>query len=75
MIIVADSSEARKIAIANGAKIVGSLGILVAAKKKRLIKNIKPYIEKIVQSGIFLSPIIIGYALAETAENTDGAAP
>jgi predicted nucleic acid-binding protein len=53
--LLLDDKRARKIAVVNKISIIGSSGILLRAKKKNLITNVKPYLDKIKASDIFLS--------------------
>ncbi|UCH94617.1 MAG: DUF3368 domain-containing protein, partial [Candidatus Aminicenantes bacterium] len=43
--LLVDDKRARKLAQLNGMNIIGSLGILLIAKEKGLIEQIKPYVE------------------------------
>lgn len=66
--LLVDDKRARKIARLNGFKTIGSLGILLAAKNKGLIDKIKPYVEKIAQSNIYIKQELIDYALSLAGE-------
>jgi predicted nucleic acid-binding protein len=58
-LLLIDDSRAKKFAIINGIKVIGSLGVLIDAKNKGLIQEIKPYLEMIVNSQIYISNKLI----------------
>ncbi|MBK7058157.1 MAG: DUF3368 domain-containing protein [Leptospiraceae bacterium] len=53
--LLLDDKRARKVALVNKINIIGSSGILLRAKRKNLITNVKPYLDKIKTSDIYLS--------------------
>jgi len=57
--LLLDDGRARKIAEMNNIKIIGSLGVLLIGKEKGYILEIKPKIELIEESDIFLSKGLI----------------
>ncbi len=61
--LLVDDKRARKLAKLNGINTIGSLGILLLAKEKRLIERIKPYIEIIKESDIHIKKEVINYVL------------
>lgn len=63
-----DDKRARKLAQLNGLNTIGSLGVLLVAKEKGLIDRIKPYVEKIVNSDIYIKQDVIDYALSLAGE-------
>lgn len=67
--LIIDDRLARKAASANNIKIMGSLGILLSAKKKGYINTIKPCIENLKQSNIRISDSLIQKVLQEANEN------
>jgi len=58
-ILLIDDNRAKKYAVLNGVKVIGSLGILINAKKAGNITKIKPLLEKIIQSEIYISDQLI----------------
>lgn len=52
MTVIIDEAKGRKIAKLHGLDVIGSLGVLLIAKKKGLISGIKEYIEQMEQYGI-----------------------
>jgi predicted nucleic acid-binding protein len=61
--LLTDDKQARKTAEYNGIKIIGSIGILIWAKKQNLIKEVKPSLNDIYSSYIFLSEELYLYVL------------
>jgi predicted nucleic acid-binding protein len=66
--LLIDDKRSRKLAQLNGMNIIGSLGILLIAKEKGLIEQIKPYIEIIKESDIYISEELIDYVLELAGE-------
>lgn len=62
--LLIDDRRAKKVAIVNAISVVGSLGVLIYAKEKNLIKEVKPYLMKIKDSEIFLSDNVVAQVLA-----------
>lgn len=58
-LLLLDDKKARKIAELNEIPIIGSLGVLLFAKKKGLIELVKPSIENLQASGIHISKSLI----------------
>lgn len=57
--LLVDDEKARKAARLNNIKIIGSLGVLLIAKERKLIQYIRPYINKIQESNIYYSEKIL----------------
>ncbi|HMV42894.1 MAG TPA: DUF3368 domain-containing protein [Leptospiraceae bacterium] len=57
--LLIDDRKGRRIPELNQISIIGSVGVLLLAKKKNLIPEIKSRIDIIIDSGIFLSEEII----------------
>ena len=53
--LLIDDGRARKVAKFNGINVIGSLGVLLIAKEKGLIKKIKPALNAIRNSEIFMN--------------------
>ncbi len=62
-ILLIDDARAKKFALLNDIKVIGSLGILIKAKENGYISEIKPLLEKIKKSGIYLTDYIINQVL------------
>ncbi|MFB1489233.1 MULTISPECIES: DUF3368 domain-containing protein [unclassified Thiocapsa] len=53
--LLIDDRRGRRIARINGIEIIGSLGVLLAAKQHGLIETVKPYILLMSASELYLS--------------------
>jgi len=67
-LIILDDKDARKIARGLNLKVTGILGILLLAKKKKLIKEISPLIEKLKEEGFRISDELTMKILKEANE-------
>lgn len=67
--VILDDLKARKIAESYSIRITGTLGVLVYAKKEKLISSIKPYIEKIKKSGFRLNDQLEKAVISEADES------
>ncbi len=61
--ILIDDKRARKLARLNGLNTIGSLGILLSAKEKGLVRQISAYIRKLELSDIYIKNDLIDYVL------------
>ena len=61
--LLIDDKRGRKVAKINEINTIGSLGVLLTAKQKGLIQEVKPYIDKIKESRVFLSQSLIQIVL------------
>ena len=66
--LLIDDKRGRKIAKINNINVIGSLGVLLAAKNEGLIPEVRSLIETIQNSRVFLSPTIIAAALEIAGE-------
>ena len=57
--LLIDDKRARKIAALNGIEITGSQGILLLAKQAGLISQVKPYLERLRNSDIYIHERLI----------------
>jgi uncharacterized protein len=53
--LLADDADARTIARSRGLPVVGTLGVLLAAKRRQLIDGVAPVIERMETLGMFVS--------------------
>lgn len=67
-LVLIDDLKARKFAKMSGLQIIGTIGILLQAKKKGLIQEIKPLISELLFNGIRISNKIIEIALEAAQE-------
>jgi len=63
-----DDLNARKIAKKLGINVIGTVGIILLAKKKGIIKELKPVLEKLRKKGFYLDEELINKVLKETGE-------
>jgi len=61
--ILMDEHKGRKIAIARGLHPIGTIGVLIQAKKKGLLKSIKPLIHELIKNNIYISQELYEYTL------------
>jgi predicted nucleic acid-binding protein len=54
-----DDLKGRKVASALNLSFTGTLGLLVKAKRSGLISEIKPYVSKLIESGIRISSQVL----------------
>lgn len=66
--ILLDDYKARGTARLNGLPVVGSLGVLILAKRHDLIPALKPYIETLRMNGIWISQSVVKTALSAVGE-------
>ena len=67
-VVILDDYKARKIAESLGIPIIGTIGVIISAKKLGVIESIKPYIQKIRQTNFRISEDIEKRALEESGE-------
>ncbi|ASJ03771.1 hypothetical protein A3L09_07870 [Thermococcus profundus] len=67
-LVVLDDKDARKAARGFGLRVTGTLGILLIAKRRGLIENIKPHIETLRKNGFRISDEIVERILKEAGE-------
>jgi predicted nucleic acid-binding protein len=67
--LLIDDRRGRRIAKINGINTIGSLGILLSAKQAGLISKIKPQIENIAASRVYLTQSLIEMVLEIAREN------
>ena len=66
--VLMDDKTGRKMATNAGVPVIGTVGVLVLAKRNGLVPLVKPQLEKLAASGYFLSEEIIAAALAASGE-------
>lgn len=67
-LLIIDELKGRRIAKEFGIEISGSLGVLIAAKNKGILKKVKPLLEKIKQTNFRLSDKLIQVVLNHVDE-------
>ena len=68
-VLLIDDNRAKKYASLNGVKVIGSLGILVKAKEKGHIERVKPFLDEIQKSEVYISQKLIEKVLKICGEN------
>lgn len=62
-LLLIDDARAKKVAYLNNLEVMGSLGVLLLAKHQGLILEIRPLLENIKQSNIFISDSLLEHIL------------
>jgi len=62
-VLLIDDNRAKKYAVLNGVKVIGSLGILIKAKEEGYIDRVKPFLEDIMKSEVYISDKLIAKVL------------
>ena len=66
--LLLDDARARKIAQRLGIKTIGTIGLLLRAKRRGLLAQIKPSIEALVANGIYIRPELVDAVLKDAGE-------
>ena len=66
--VLMDDKAGRKMATNAGVPVIGTVGVLVLAKRKGIVPLVKPQLQKLASSGYFLSAEIIAAALEASGE-------
>lgn len=67
--LIVDERAARRLAEDLGLRVIGTLGILLAAKRKGLIPVIRPCLDGLVDHGFWLAPHLVERTLATAGED------
>lgn len=67
-LVLMDEAHGRRIATSASVKLIGTLGVLLSAKKKGLIKDIRPIAAQMIQEGYSLSATVVEFALQQAGE-------
>jgi predicted nucleic acid-binding protein len=65
---VLDDRAARRCAVSHGISVIGSLGVVLRAKKGRKIDRARPVIEGLIAAGMFLDDEFVGRVLSSVQE-------
>lgn len=69
-LLMIDERKGRKIAKDHGVSIIGILGLLIEAKRKKLLKSVKPTLDKLIyEIGFRVSPSLYQHILSTVNEN------
>lgn len=66
--ILLDDARARKIAQRLNIKQIGTIGLLLRAKRRGLIETIKPHIDSLIENGIYIRRELIDAVLKDAGE-------
>jgi predicted nucleic acid-binding protein len=66
--LLVDEKKGRKTAVENGIKVIGSLGVLIMAKRKGMLQSIKPSLDVLRQSSTRISEFLYEQALKIAGE-------
>ncbi len=67
-LLIIDDLKGRKVARRLGLKIIGTLGVLKAMKLKGIIREVKPFIERLREKGFYISVDLINKLLSDIGE-------
>lgn len=56
--LLVDDNQARVVASQRGLRVVGTLGVLLAGKSRRLLPAVRPILEQMLALGMFVSPAL-----------------
>jgi len=68
-VLLIDDNRAKKYASLNGVKVIDSLGVLIKAKEKGHIEMVKPFLDEIQKSEVYISKKLIEKVLEICGEN------
>jgi predicted nucleic acid-binding protein len=71
--VLVDERAARRTAEALGLSVIGTLGILLAAKRKGLVPDVRPLVDELMRQGFWLAPRLVRQVLFAAGEGTGGA--
>lgn len=66
--LLIDERRARALAKRLGLSVIGTLGILAMGRERGLLKDLAPLIQRLVDQGYWLSPLLVGRFLAAYGE-------
>jgi len=66
--LLMDDRRARRVAHLNDIAVIGTLGVLLAAREAMLVRNIGPYVERLRGSDVFFSDRLLEHALRLAGE-------
>jgi predicted nucleic acid-binding protein len=68
--LIVDEKAARHVARSVGLRVIGTLGVLLAAKRRDLIPAVRPLVETLIEKNFWISSQVVERALAEIGEGT-----
>lgn len=67
-VLLMDDARGRRLALASGFRVFGTLGLIVRAKRSGQISEASPYLNRLKQHGLFVTPALIAQVLKACAE-------
>jgi len=67
-VAVLDDRLARQCAQSLGIRVIGTLGVVLAAKRRGFVPAARPVVDQLVAKGLYLAPDLIAAALREVGE-------
>jgi predicted nucleic acid-binding protein len=67
-LLLVDERAARRAAQGIGLRVMGTLGVLLAAKRKGLVKEVRPLVDELVRQGFRVSPRLVRQVLLAAGE-------
>lgn len=67
--VVLDDAPARRLAKSLGLPSIGTLGILLAAKRCRILPAVRPVLDALIRSGFYVAPKLYQRVLSDAGEN------
>jgi predicted nucleic acid-binding protein len=65
---VLDDRAARACARAHGVRMIGTLGVILLARKNGLIARARPWVDRAQSAGLFLDPALVSQVLSTIGE-------
>jgi uncharacterized protein len=66
--LLLDERRARRLALSLDLPVVGTAGLLVRAKGEGLLDAIRPHLDALMETGFFVSPTVVEFALRQAGE-------
>lgn len=66
--VILDERPARRLAQALGLPVIGTLGVLLASKRRGLLPAVRPCVDALVDFGFHISPDLYNLVLADAGE-------
>lgn len=67
-VLLVDDGEARAVAVERGISVVGTLGVLLAAKQRGHLAAVGPVLDRMVNRGMFVSAALRARVMALAGE-------
>jgi hypothetical protein len=70
-LLFVDERAGRRVAAALGLRVVGTLGVLLAAKRTGHITEVRPLVDELLRQGFWVAPRLVKQALLAAEEGAD----